>query len=84
MAQKSVGRSSESRVELASKRQIWSILFLFEIYDHVPKGKFGPDLDKNLDQTCLFLGSDLERKFHLYATILGPKNTLSYHKVFES
>ena len=42
MVQKSVWRSSESRVELASKRQVWSILFLFEIYDHVSKGKFGP------------------------------------------
>ena len=42
LVQKSVWRSSESRVGLASKRQVWSILFLFEIYDHVSKGKFGP------------------------------------------
>ena len=42
LVQKSVWRSSESRVGLASKRQVWSILFFFEIYDHVSKGKFGP------------------------------------------
>ena len=42
LVQKSVWRSSKSRVGLASKRQVWSILFLFEIYDHVPKDKFDP------------------------------------------
>ena len=31
-----------SRVRLASKRQVWSTFFLFEIFDHVSKGKFGP------------------------------------------
>ena len=48
MVQKSVWRSSESQVRLASKRQVWNILFLFEIYDHVSKGKFGP-LSQNLN-----------------------------------
>ena len=42
LVQKIVWRSSKSRVGLASKWQVWSILFLFEIYDHVSKGKFGP------------------------------------------
>ena len=65
LVQKSVWWSSESRVKLASKRQIWSTLYLFEIYDHVSKGKFGPlsnwskrqvwsRFGENLDQTGLF------------------------------
>ena len=27
---------------VASKRQVWSTFFLFEIFDHVAKGKFAP------------------------------------------
>ena len=42
LVQKSVWRSSESRLGLVSKRQVWSILFLFEISNHVSNGKFGP------------------------------------------
>ena len=42
LVQKSVSKSSESRVGLASKWQVWSILFPSEIYDHMSKGKFGP------------------------------------------
>ena len=39
LVRKSVWRSSESRVGLPSKRQIRFTLSLFEIYDHVSKGK---------------------------------------------
>ena len=37
----------ESRITwgVASKRQVWSTFFLFEIFDHVSKGKFGPYLN---------------------------------------
>jgi len=58
----------ESRVTcgVSSKRQVWSTFFLFEFFDHVSKGKFGPHSNsskrqvwskirrKILDQTCLF------------------------------
>ena len=36
LVQKSVWRRSESRVGLASKRQVWSILFLFESGHNLP------------------------------------------------
>ena len=30
---------------VTSKRQVWSTFFLFEFFDHVSKGKFGPHLN---------------------------------------
>ena len=57
----------ESRITwgFASKRQVWSTFFLFEIFDHVSKGKFGPypncsktqvwsRFGENLELSCLF------------------------------
>ena len=53
-----------SRVRLASKRQVWSTFFFspkFRVtcqkaslvhFQIVRKSKFGPDSEKNLDQTC--------------------------------
>ena len=40
-------------MELLRKGKFGPLFFLFEIFDHVSKGKFGPDSEKNLDQTCL-------------------------------
>ena len=56
LVQKSVWRSSESHVGLASKKQVWSNLFLFEIYDHVSRGKFGPLSNCSKRQVCSIFG----------------------------
>ena len=54
----SVWRRSESRVGLASKMQVWSTLFLFEIYDHVSKGRFDPLFNCSKRQVSSRLGGN--------------------------
>ena len=44
---------------VASKRQVWSTFFLFEIFDHVSKGKFGPDSNCSKRQVCSRFGEKL-------------------------
>ena len=45
LVQKNVWMSPESRVELLRKGKFGPLFFLFEIFDHVSKGKFGPHLN---------------------------------------
>ena len=48
----------ESKVTcgVSSKRQVWSTFFLFEFFDHVSKGKFGPHSKCSKRQVCSIFG----------------------------
>ena len=48
----------ESKVTcgVTSKRQVWSTFFLFEFFDHVSKGKFGPHSNCSKRQVCSIFG----------------------------